>query len=382
MEYFEDLLKSAQAPSFKFPELLFHPMCNNFGDIYFTQDPEDYDSEAVKYDARFTRSNLMRARSKIKRLDRYLEAVSLYDDYMAYLINKYGGIEFLKAYIEAGDCTDYIPQERPTLKKNSPYLKALKGGIMPSIIPTTVDPTIFNEHIQYLLEDVVPRPIGEAEPDPMFGETKPTKAEAKVLDARTNRLARQKRVQSLFKDKFGVSSGLDFVDHWYANLGATTIDMGKAEENSGLSLVERARDLQDRAYMTEAEKIEEDMRISGTLYYTGHIIKDRLKEMNDEFIVALQQEAGVDVMGTLGRGMNKQRRKAIRARLGESMTMSKKEIKKAKKRGEKMATAAKKKNAGFKQIRDILLNNKVLSDGTMRFEDMGRDLRYAPDDDI
>ena len=87
-------------------------------------------------------------------------------------------------------------------------------------------------------------------------------------------------------------------------------------------------------------------------------------------------------MDTIGRGMDKRSRKAIRARLGESMTMSKKEIKKAKKRGEKMATAAKKKNAGFKQIRDILMNNKVLSDGTMRFEDMGRDLRYAPDDDV
>ena len=382
MDYYEDLLKSAQAPSFKFPELLFHPMCNNFGDIYFTQDPEDYDSEAVRYDARFTRSNLMRARSKIKRLDRYLEAVSLYDDYMAYLINKYGGIEFLKAYVEAGDCTDYIPQERPTLKKNSPYLKALKGGVMPSIIPTSVDPTIFNEHLIRLIDEVIPRPVDEPEPDPMLGDAKPTKAEARVLDARTNRLARQKRVQSLFKDKFGVSSGLDFVDHWYANLGATTIDMGKVEDNSGLSLVERARSIRDRDYMTEAEKIEEEMKISGSQYFTGYVIKDRLKEMNDDFIVALQEEAGVNVMDTIGRGMDKRSRKAIRARLGESMTMSKKEIKKAKKRGEKMATAAKKKNAGFKQIRDILMNNKVLSDGTMRFEDMGRDLRYAPDDDV
>ena len=97
--YLQKLETAARAPDHVFPEMLFEPLTNEYDDIYFKLDIDDYGQEAVQVDPRFTKKNIMRIRGSTKRVDRYLEWVSLWDDYMDYLQDRYGGLEIGRAHV-------------------------------------------------------------------------------------------------------------------------------------------------------------------------------------------------------------------------------------------------------------------------------------------
>ena len=380
-EYLKEVLESAESPDRLFPELLFNPICNDFGDIYFTQDPEDYDSEAIRVDPRFTRANLSKIRPKVKRLDRYLESLALYDDYMDYLVQKYGGKSLLQAAIDAGDFPDFLPQGRPELKKNSPYRRIIKQGIIPSIRPSDIDPvSVFDRAVEiFKAYPTEPMP-GEPDYDEMVSmNAKMSKHDLKMLRDRNAMIARYNRVQNLYRGGgMGISpvkQGIEFIDHYYANVGATVVN-SDLDKDDDMGLVDKAIQMEDRKYMTEGQLIEEKMIKSGNRYFQDTMLRDSIKEMENQFYIDLAEQVGIDVLGTMGKGMDKSRIKAIRAGIHsyDAKPMTKKERKKYKKKQRKLERARVQKNVAHNQLRNILLSNKIITDnrkhGPIRFEDM------------
>ena len=66
-------------------------------------------------------------------MDRYLEWVSLWDDYMDYLQDRYGGLEMAYEMEQAGILRDPLPTitHRPVLRKGK-IRRLFKQGIVPS----------------------------------------------------------------------------------------------------------------------------------------------------------------------------------------------------------------------------------------------------------
>lgn len=381
-DYLQEVLESSNAPDNLFPELLFNPICNNFGDIYFTQDPKDYGSDAVKVDPRFTVANLNKIRPKVKRIEKYLETVALYDDYMDYLVSKYGGSSIFNACYEAGDVTEFVPLERPQLKRNSPYRKLLKCGIIPSIRTLSVDTVgVYDRafEICQLYKDT-PEP-GEPDYDiDKAMDVKLSKSDLKMMRERNVMITRYNRIQNLYKHGSGISpvrEGIDFIDHYYGNMGATVLKSGQELndiEEGGL--VDRAQRMEDRKYLTEGQLIEEGMMKSGNRFYQGFQIEDSMEKMKEQFIMDIAETYGIDAIETFGKNMSKRTVKAATSKFGERYAnMSPKKIRKMKKKEEKIRKAQNKKLEAHDQLRNILMNNKIISDTrkrgyTVRFKDM------------
>lgn len=381
-DYLQEILESANAPDNLFPELLFNPICNNFGDIYFTQDPKDYGSEAVKIDPRFTMSNLNKIHPKVKRIEKYLETVALYDDYMDYLISKYGGRSMFNACYDAGDVTEFVPLERPQLKRNSPYRKLLKYGIIPSIRTLSVDPVSIYDRAFEVCQCYkdMPEP-GEPDYDiDKAMDTKLSKADLKMMRERNVMITRYNRIQNLYKHGSGISpvrEGFDFIDHYYGNMGAAVLKSGQNMDSiEECGLVEKAQRIEDRKYLTEGQLIEEHMMKNGNRFYQGFQIEDSVEKMKEQFIMDIAETYGIDAIETFGKNMNKKTVKAVTSKFGgRYANMSPKKLHKMKKKEDKIRRARNKKLDAHDQLRNILMNNKIISDTrkhgyTVKFEDM------------
>lgn len=381
LAYLAKLEEAASAPDSSFPTMLFDPMMNDFGDIYFRMDVEDYGQEAILVDPRFNTKNLNSIRPNAKRVDQYLEWIGLWDDYTAYLAEKYGSFEMAIELKEAGVITDHIPDSivrRPRLKKGLARRLFMKEGFVPSFIPNSINPAEVQSAFAYMKElcDAdYDAGIYDEEPDIDWAMNhKIPKSERELLARNTERYRKNLRVQILAGGSgvSGVYSNTDFIDNYYANMQRGAYSTTFSEDDSSMSLADGLAALEDQKYWHEGQKIAAEQ--GGTKYrYDGASIRKSTKEeeIRKKFSEYLRECFGVTLTGIMqSNGANKKAIKAQRAidsELGYTEAYSKKKMKKLERHQRKIE----KINQCDSQLAAVLLNNKlVLNNGTIRFEDM------------
>lgn len=381
------LEQAAQAPDDAFPSMLFNPLTNDFGDLYFKLDLEDLGQEAVLVDPRFTRKNIQRIRGTIKRIDRYLEMCALYDDYVDYLVAKYGSLEMVDEMYEAGILKDPpLPiNHRPILRKGK-IRKLFKSGIIPSFAPYGVDTTQCFTYLKEICDRIEDEKVYDVEPDIEWSlNRKPSKKEMKVLERNTERYRRQRRLEILNSGTSvnGITSNMDFIDNYYANVHRGVYDTEFSDaDKSESSITGQMKAMKDREYWHEGKIAEaQDATQRAKLSFDGAKIHNRDAELRYEILEHLQKYTGIDVIGTMtDRGMSKKNIKAVRAGLtsiGADTGLTKKERKKLKKKQRKVQNMQSQAIRNDQRLQEVLLNNKImLNGGTVRFEDMRRRRDY------
>ena len=385
------LEQASMAPDEAFPDVLFQPITNDFGDLYFKLDEDDYRQSAVKVDPRFTWANISRIRGTTKRIDRYLEWTSLWDDYMDYLKKTYGSVQMAYDMKEAGVLPDPFPNvnHRPMMKKGK-LRKLLMDGFIACYTPASISQQDCYEY----LKEVCERDPGESkfegteEPDVFWAEAhrRGSKKERVFLAQSLARYRRQRRLEILNSGTAanGVSANMDFIDNYYTNVDSGQYDTEWTDrDNMGSSISAQMKQMEDRKYMHEGQRLDAARKAdTGSRYvYDGGMIRDREKMEVFEIYKYMQKHTGIDVMGTLAGRVGKKRFKAIRSgmqSMGMDVGLTKKERKKLKKKQKKLDDAQFRIKSESDALSKVLLNNQIfMNGGTTRFETG----RAAYDDD-
>lgn len=384
--YREKLEQATLAPDSAFPQFVFEPLCNDFGDNYFTMDLEDFGSNAALVDPRFTRRNIQRMRGSTKRVDTFLEWISLWDDYMEYLTETYGSPDIAAQMAEAGAIKDPMPtiDHRPLLRKGKDR-KLLKRGIIPSYMASGIKVTDCYDKVYELVENMDEEERGfRDEPDIDWAFKKGSKGafSQEILHRNTTRYKRMKRLELLNKGSgIGIDSGFDFVDHYYMDTSRGYYDTQFSPDDKGDSLTAMMRKDEDRKYWHEGKRLSEATR-SPKYNFDGGIIRDNAKKELMELYKYMYEHAGIDVLGTMADRVSKKRYKAVRRGMesvGVNFGLTEKEKKKLKKKQKKIAAMGVSRDKADAKLRDVLLSNKIfMNSGTRRFEDM---MRIDDDDD-
>ena len=392
--YAMKLEQAACAPDSAFPELLFNPLKTDFEDSYYRMDYESFGQEAVRYDPRFTRRNILRIKGTEKRIDTYLENLALYEDYMVYLKDRYGSVDVAYDMEEAGLLKDTLPRFRhPPMLKKGKELRMLKMGIVPSFMARGIDPLDVYEHIKDVFDrtdDTVVNPDAP-EPDIQWAMNHGlSKEEKAVFEANLARYRRQHRVETLLNGSkiSGVTSNMDFVANYYQNFERGLYDTQFTDNDRlGNSLVAHMQAEEDKQYWHEGQKMAaEEAAKGGRFSYDGYQIVDRQKDQQFKVLKMMQEQLGINILGQMsGAGIGKKRIQAVRAGLesvGASVGMTEKELKKLRKKQKKLEEQQDKAFRADDKLSQILLNNKIFRQGgTVRFEDMSRRINYTGDGD-
>ena len=389
-KYLQQLETAARAPDHIFPEMLFNPLTNEYDDIYFKLDVDDYGQDAVKVDPRFTKKNIMRIRGSTKRIDRYLEWIALWDDYMAYLDDKYGGLEMAYEMEQAGILRDPLPTitHRPVLRKGK-IRRLFKQGIVPSFQPYGVNPVECFSFVKEVCDQAHSADERDGLDDIEDIFRRSHKKKYREMAKRTSeRYRRMQRVEMLTGGSGipGVTSNMNFIDQYYLNLGRGAYDTTFSNRDvTGESLVAIMNAAEDRKFWHEGKIAAEANATDSSRYvFDGHMARDKEKTKLFEIYKALQTEAGIDILGTLSGSMDKKRYKALRRgfeAVGGVVPLTKKQQKKLKKKQRKLDRQETRALKADQALAEILLNNKISlnNTGTVRFEDMS--LRRDWDDD-
>lgn len=379
------LEQAACAPDEMFPSLLFEPLSTDFGDLYFKLDPADYRQDAVKVDSRFTKRNIERMRGTAKRVDRYLEWTSLWDDYMEYLEATYGSVDVAYEMHLNGILPDPFPtiSHRPMLRKGKDR-RLISKGIILSYITRGVHPDDCYEYVKEICDKDDRIFLEGDEPDVDWAwNHKQTKEERAFARMNAVRYRRQMRREILASGAAtGISSNMDFVDNYYCNVRKGVYDtVWSNHDLDGTSLLSQMKAMEDKKYRHLGQIYDDERYGNGGRYiYDSHQIQDRKRNDQYEVLLHLQKYTGIDILGAMAGTVSKKRFKAIRAgfeSVGGSPGLTKKEQKKLKKKQRKMANAKDRTLAADQKLADILLNNKVfMNNGTIRFEDGRRDYDF------
>lgn len=388
--YAAKLEQAAHAMDDAFPQMLFEPLMNDFGDLYFRIDIEDYGQEAVQADPRFTRRNIARMRGSTKRVDKYLEWVALYDDYMDYLVGKYGSYDMAVELEEAGALKDPLPSfnHRPILRR-AKARRMLKQGIVPSFAPYGISEADCMEYVKKLC-DMEEEPAHDEEPDIDWAlNHKMSKKERELLQRTTDKYRRMHRREILLNggSVSGIGSNMNFIDNYYANVSRGVYDTEFTDHDKiGDSLVAQMARMETRKFRHEGQiAAEEDEAKGGKIFYDGTCLRDKSKAAELELYQQMVTYLGVDILGTMtSKGVAKSRVKAIRtgmASLGYDPGLSEKDQKKLRKKQKKLDKHANKALRADQRLAEVLLNNKIcVNGGTVRFEDMKRVKRREDDE--
>ena len=384
--YREKLEQATLAPDSAFPHFLFEPLCNDFGDNYFTMELEDFGSNAAKVDPRFTQKNIKRMRGSTKRVDTFLEWISLWDDYMEYLTETYGSPDIAAQMAEAGTIKDPMPtiDHRPLLRKGKDR-RMLKRGIIPSYMASGIDPLRCYDKVYSIIDEMEEDEKGfHEEPDIDYAFKQGAKGSFShdIMAKNTTKYKRMKRLETLNKGT-GITAGFDFVDHYYTNTSRGLYDTQFSPDDKGDSLTAMMRKDEDRRYWHEGKILSEAQR--GPKYsFSDGVIRENAKQELMELYKYMYEHAGIDVLGTMAGRVSKKSYKAIRRGMemaGVSFGLTEKERKKLKKKQRKLEDMGVSRDKADAKLRDVLLNNKIfMNSGTRRFEDMRR-VGYDDDDD-
>lgn len=362
MSYREELKFVEEADSSLFPDWLFRPIFNDFGDNY--------------YEKSFANTRLI---TEIKRLKRryndffeWIEACEIYKEYMQTMIEKYGSKRTIKNALELDMLDDPIPA-KPKLKNNRTNRQFLRAGVIPS--QRIIDVPIDKDEILAIARQAFPEATGE-NVDESDNFKKYPKSAMKRIRRIQEQMEGQNRKMNLYRST-GNNHGTDFIVEYLNQAKRGKYGIQKEDLSDTLSLSERVEEYR-RIQETPPEILEHELsEKESTITSYGRLVNRKEQERMDLF-EALYKE-GYDIFGKFGKTMDKQSVKMIRRRVGATEPATKKEMKKLKKKQKRDQRQIEKRRDASDLLERTLLNNKLNLDRddsgnlSLRLKDLYRD---------
>lgn len=322
MSYVDELKHIAEADDSIFPDFLWNPIMNDFEDNYFQESiiqEDEYASGA--YQAR-------KIRKKYNNYFEYIEAMTIYDEYMDKLLNKYGSFRVIRNLLKDGSLPDFVPQ-KPYLKDKKRNRRLLESGVVPSVKNESYDIDLLA-----VMREVMPNTFGEDMDE--SDRFKPlSKHDQKIANKITSRLNAKNRVATLYRDSSG--GGTDFViEHLNALQNGEKYDSrGRYGEVEYVSYTDALNEEAMEKYIPE-ELLEEMYDTNYTTIVGGKTLSSQ--ELKRRELYQELAREGYDVTGSFTRNMSRKAAKMVRSAVGEYEPMTDKDIKKYKKRQRKEAS--------------------------------------------
>jgi len=345
MGYREELQFVIDSNNDIFPDFLFNPLFNEFedGDYYalgVTEDPIVIEAQKI--------------RRKYRNYFDYNDAMDRYNKYMNYLVDKYGSLSIIRNSVKVGLFEDFVPP-KPKLKMNRMNKEFLRSKIVPS---KSINMEFDGTAIKEIAESIYPidknNMIGIDENDRF---KKPNKKFKKTIKRAIEKISGISRQNNLYRSN-SINQGVDFIIEYMnqANKGFYD-DKGNHKEYS-------IKDI-----MNEEEKrfgIPEELLEYNELANTSMIVGDRLTTRKDQQRIDIMTDLlkiGINLLDS-SKSMDKRVVKMIKSSAGynedlnDPAFMSKKELKKYKKRNKKEQRALDKRKDNDKILTQTLLNNR------------------------
>lgn len=361
MGYREELGFISSVPDDEFPDFLFNPIYNNFGDEYYqlgiSENPLVIKARSIRH--------------KYSDFFSYMQALEDYNDYMKLLEEKYGGLSIIKNAIKAkreamesgdsdlieayGNIIEDIIPPKPIPKNKKSIRQFIKAGVIPSKqLKQDIDSDDIIESAKFLYPDA----SGE-ELDSFDIFKKPPKRIRKAMERATETIAARDRRENLYS-KFGNNNGADFIVEYLNNASkGYYTQKGEYKEKSLSDLVKEAKRRDAMIPELYEDELQPDVVCySGFSSYGSERLVHR-KEMEQIEIAKQLYSIGIDVTGNMSKNMSKQAIKVIRRSLGaDSTPMTKKELKQQKKRQKKENKRLETQRDNDKLLSELLLKNK------------------------
>lgn len=341
MRYPEEFEMIVNSPDDIFPDYLFNPLVNDFGDNYY--------QKGVSNDPLILKAKSLRR--KYSNYFDYIDALHVYDEYIDLLIEKYGSWSIIKNNNKVGLLDDILPA-KPKLKKNRRNKEFLRAGIVPSrTYNEAVDPDL---DVVKLSRKAYPDEYGE-DIDEMESFKKPDKRNRKMLRSMSDRISSQYRRKNLYSNT-GSNMGTDFIVEFFNTMNRGSYsDTGKYAEQSINDIYQAELETQ----YAIPELVEDEILGNTPVLVNGRLVqkKDNMQiEIISEFL-----EQGINLLGTKTKNMDRNAVKLLRHRynLYETGPSTKKELKKQKKRMKDERKRLEKRQDNDSELNRLLLKNKI-----------------------
>ena len=358
--YEEELQFVKDSDDSLYPDFLFNPLFNDFGDNYYQKSFANDELIAMVKKLRRRYSNFFD----------FIDAMEIYNEYMESLVDKYGSMRVIKNALKVDAMPDPVPA-KPKLKNNRRNRQFMRAGVAPA--RQYNDIPLSKEEIFTVARQIFPDLMGEdiREED---SQKKLPKELQKRLRIMSNEIAGRDRKQNLYRS-VGNNSGTDFIVEYLNQTKNGIYDhSGKYTGYEEQSLSEIIKE-EERIANTPPELLEDE------LDNQTEIVNGRLVRKKDNIKLQIYKELygeGIDVIGNFGRSMTKRAIKMVRSQIGDSEPASKKELKKIKKRAKRERERIENRRDANALLQQTLLGNKFSvsdNDGSLSFrlKDIYRD---------
>lgn len=355
--YYDELDFVREADDDIFPEFLFSPIFNDFDDGYYEKSFAMDETTAM----------IKRLRRRYNNFYEWCDAMDVYHEYVNLLVEKYGSMSIIKNSIKMGTLDETLPG-KPKLKSTKRNKQFLRSGVIPS--RELIDP-LTPQEMRSLIQETFPDKTGD------FDENKSQripKSLQKAIDKMHEEIEGKDRRRNLYRS-VGSNSGTDFIVEYLNQAKQGVYDSsGKYTGESSRSISEIAKE------MEYIEKTDPD-RLLDESSDTSHIKNGRLVYRKNEEMLDLYKilyEEGINLLGSLSKSMDKKSVKMIRSQIGATEPMTKKEMRKMKKRARKERDIIEKRKDQSELLERTLLGNKINLERkgnslSMRLKDIYRD---------
>jgi len=316
-----------------YPDFLMKPMFNMDLCIEKRYFDEVHDPYVLK---------AMKIRRKYSDIFKYFDALDIYDEYIEHLLEKYPSMKSIRKGIKEGYIEDFLPP-MPVLKKSKTNMTLLKTGIRPSRRVYEVDDST-------QLRSILSKPIELTTNDLEMKRSLMSKKEKKAVRVGTGKLNERDRINSLYT-KTAFNPGYDVIKDFFTD-EYVIANGGKIEERSFLETVSR---MYEASIMTEADEAALDQE----KYYVSSGKARNAKDQNLIELYKFMAAEGYDVRNHINNsGMDRKAIKLISSKAGIVEPMTKRELKKFKKKNKKLMQAQQRRLQSDNKLRSLLQNSR------------------------
>lgn len=360
MTYDEELQFVAEADDDLFPSFLFTSLYNDFDDNYYQK--SFVDTKLA--------SDVKKLRRRYNDFFEWVDAMEVYNQYMKTLEEKYGGKRVIKNALKIDAIDEPIPA-MPKLKNTKRNRQFMRSGITPARKVEDAElPS--KEEVFVIARQTLPGRMGGDVDEDLRYEKVP-KPIRKHLRAVGTKMAGRHRRQNMYRNT-GTSAGTDFIIEYLNQAKQGMYDSrGNVNDYENMSIIEMMEQEERETLLPEEMRDDE---LNTSVIVNGRLV-NRKEQMKIEILKQLSAE-GFDVLGNNTRGMTKKAVKMIRSQIGEAEPLTKKELKKIKKRSKKDRERIERQRDSNAALERTLLGNKFDFDNSggalsFRLKDIYRD---------
>jgi len=359
--YYDSLDFVREADDKIFPDFLFNPLFNDFGDDYYAKSFVDDEMTLI----------VKKLRRRYNDYFDWVEAMEMYHQYMDMLVEKYGSMRVIKNALKTDVMEDPVPA-KPKLKNNRRNRQFLRSGVIPTkpcmAVPLTKEDML--ELIRGELPGQFGENIKEGDSDKKF-----PKDVQKRINIMLAKIAGKTRRDNMYRS-IGSNAGTDFIVEYLNQTKRGIYDSSgnRTSKYDNMSI----SDIMEEDETFESMRPELLEMLDGE---KSEIVNNRLVRKKDRVQMEVYKElwrSGYDIIGTLNRSMDKKSVKMIRSQIGATEPMTKKELKKVRKRSRKERERIERRRDNDALLEKTLLGNKINLDRdknslSFRLKDIYRD---------